>query len=184
MQNKERLRKKYSLIRRKKYFDVNPSFFKPLLKLIKQRFKKKNITLSLYYPASYEVNVIKLLDIVNIKKIRTILPVIGTRNSMYFYKWQKGDVLYVNKYGMLEPNSNTRKIIPKVMLVPLLAYDNQKNRLGYGGGYYDRFLNRYLKSNKDIISIGVAFSFQKHNKVPTSINDVKLNHILNEKGFI
>ncbi len=184
MQNKERLRKKYSLIRRKRYFEVNSSFFKPLLKLIKRRFLKKNINLSLYYPASYEVNVIKLLEIVNIKKIRTILPVIGSRNSMNFYKWKKGDVLHVNKYGMLEPNPNTKKIIPNVMLVPLLAYDIKKNRLGYGGGYYDRFLNRYLKLNKDIITIGVAFSFQKHNEVPTSINDVKLNHILTEKGLI
>ena len=86
MQNKERLRKKYSLIRRKRYFEVNSSFFKPLLKLIKNKFLKKNINLSLYYPASYEVNVIKLLDIVNIKKIKTILPVIGSRNSMNFYK--------------------------------------------------------------------------------------------------
>ena len=69
------------------------------------------------------------------------------------------------------------------MLVPLLAFDNQKNRLGYGKGYYDRYLNKYLKKNKNILTIGVAFSFQKHNKLPTSNNDVKLNYVLTEKGF-
>tara|TARA_Y100000996_G_C22277971_1_gene542821 strand:+ start:42 stop:596 length:555 start_codon:yes stop_codon:yes gene_type:complete len=184
MRNKDRLRKKYSLLRKKKYFDIKSSFFKPLLELIKNNYIKKNIYISLYYPASYEVNVIKLLDIINIKKIKTILPVINNGNSMYFYRWKKGDILKVNKYGMLEPNSLTKKVIPNVMLVPLLAFDNEKNRLGYGGGYYDRFLNRYLKSNNDILTIGVAFSFQKHNKLPTSKNDVKLNHVLTEKGFV
>ena len=59
----------------------------------------------------------------------------------------------------------------------------KKNRLGYGGGFYDRYLNKYLKNNKNIITIGIAFSFQKQNKLPTDKNDVKLNYILNEKGI-
>ena len=183
MQNKDRLRKKYSLLRKKRYYDIKSSFFKPLLKLIKKTFVKKSINISLYYPASYEVNVIKLLDIINVKKIKTILPVIND-NTMYFYRWNKGDLLLVNKYGILEPNFASNKVIPNVMLIPLLAFDDEKNRLGYGGGYYDRFLNKYLKSNKNLLTIGVAFSFQKHKKLPTSKNDIKLKHILTEKGFV
>ena len=184
MQSKDRLRKKYSLLRKKNYFNINSIYFKPLLKLIKNIYKKKSINLSLYYPASYEVDVIKLLDIIDVKKIKTILPVIKNRKSMYFYRWNNRDVLHINRYGMLEPNSFTRKITPDVMLVPLLAFDKEKNRLGYGGGYYDRFLNKYLKSNKKLLTIGVAFSFQKYNKLPLSNNDVKLDYILTEKGFV
>ncbi len=184
MLNKDRLRKKYSLIRKRRYFDISSSFFKPLLRLIKKRFDKKSINISIYYPASYEVDVIKLLDIIDSKKIKMILPVINKNNSMYFYKWEKGDILHINKYGMLEPNVFKKKITPNVMLLPLLAFDKDKNRLGYGGGYYDKFLNKYLKSNKKLLTVGIAFSFQKYTKLPISKNDVKLNHILTEKGFI
>ena len=54
---------------------------------------------------------------------------------------EKKDVLKINKFGMLEPALlNSKLIVPNIMLVPLLAYDNQKNRLGYGGGFYDRYL--------------------------------------------
>ena len=69
------------------------------------------------------------------------------------------------------------------ILVPLLAFDKKKNRVGYGKGYYDRYLSKYLKKNKNIITIGVAFSFQKYHKLPFSSFDVKLNYILTEKGL-
>ena len=84
---------------------------------------------------------------------------------------------------MLEPALLSSHTVPDIMLVPLLAYDNQNNRLGYGGGFYDRYLNKYLKTNNNILTIGIAFSFQKHHKLPVSNNDVKLNYILTEKGI-
>ena len=69
------------------------------------------------------------------------------------------------------------------MLVPLLAYDKKKNRLGYGKGYYDKYLGKLKKFGKKMITIGVAFSFQKHDNLPVNINDVKLDYILTEKGI-
>ena len=62
-------------------------------------------------------------------------------------------------------------------------FDKNKFRLGYGKGYYDRYLNKYIKQYKDIMTVGVAFSFQKHNKLPINKNDVKLDFILTEKGI-
>ena len=102
---------------------------------------------------------------------------------MHFYQWEKSDVLKINQYGMLEPANLTKIIIPDIILVPLLAFDNKKNRLGYGGGYYDRFIEKILNFHKKIISIGIAFSFQKHNKIPVTNTDVKLDYILTEKGL-
>lgn len=102
---------------------------------------------------------------------------------MSFLRWKKRDVLKVNQYGMLEPAFFSESIVPDIMLVPLLAYDSQKNRLGYGGGFYDKYLNKYFNTHKDIITIGIAFSFQKHNKLPKNKYDVKLNYILTEKGL-
>ena len=129
------------------------------------------------------MNTLKLFETNFINKVNIFLPVIGKENSMHFYKWEKNDVLEINKFGMLEPFKSSKNIIPNVMLIPLLAFDNKKNRLGYGGGFYDRYLKKYLKRYNNILTIGIAFSFQKHHKLPVSNNDVKLNYILTEKGI-
>ena len=102
---------------------------------------------------------------------------------MNFYDWNYLDPLKVNKYGMLEPFIKNKSLVPNVILVPLLAFDQFNHRLGYGKGYYDSFLNKYMKLNKKIITIGIAFSFQEYNKLPTSKLDAKLNFILTEKGL-
>ena len=101
---------------------------------------------------------------------------------MNFYPWEKNQVLYVNKFGILEP-CKTEIRVPDLILVPTLAFDNYKYRLGYGKGYYDRYLNKFLSKFKNILTVGVAFSFQKHHKLPIDKNDVKLNYILTEKGI-
>jgi len=89
----------------------------------------------------------------------------------------------VNKFGMLEPSLKNKFVVPNLMLIPLLAFDNNNNRLGYGKGFYDRFLNKFLKVKKKITTIGVAFSFQKYNKLPVTNLDIKLDYILTEKGL-
>jgi 5-formyltetrahydrofolate cyclo-ligase len=183
MQNKDNLRKKFFLTRKKNYFEVNLSFFNPLSQLIKKQNKKKFIKLSSYYPSSFEVNVLKLFKINFIDKLKVYLPVLTGKNAMNFYEWKKNDVLQINKFGMLEPKVLSNFTVPDIMLVPLLAYDGQNNRLGYGKGFYDRYLNKYLKIHKNILTVGIAFSFQKHHIIPANENDVKLNYILTEKGL-
>ena len=69
------------------------------------------------------------------------------------------------------------------MLIPLLAFDSQNNRLGYGKGFYDKYLSEILKNKKKITTIGIAFSFQKYDKLPVSKFDIKLDNILTEKGL-
>ena len=184
MQKKDQLRKKYLKIRKNKYFEVKNDYFKPLFLFLKKKFKKRKIYLSFYYPTNYEVNIIKFLRIIEKNNnIISLLPVIVSEDSIKFSKWNIFDTLKVNKYGMLEPAENKNFLIPDILLVPLLAFDKRNYRLGYGKGYYDRFLNKYLKINKNILTIGVAFSFQKHDKLPTSNYDVKLDYILTEKGM-
>ena len=184
MNIKDKIRKNYSSLRKKKYYEITDNFYLPLISLIK-KFSIKNIKLALYYPSNYEVNTIPLFKNLKKKKIKFSLPtIISTGNKMKFIQWNYLDPLKVNRFGMLEPNISSRIIKPNIFLIPLLAYDNQKNRLGYGKGFYDDFLNKHLKKDKKIITIGVAFSFQKYNKLPVSKYDVKLNYILTEKGII
>ena len=177
MQEKIVIRKKALINRKKKYYEVSSQFFKPLIKLLK---KNKTISLSLFYPANYEVNVLKLFKLI---KIKTLLPIIKGKNEMNFLEWKYLDILKVNNFGMLYPCLQKKYLIPDVMLVPLLAYDLQNNRLGYGKGFYDKYLSKFLKNRKKIITIGVAFSFQKYNKLPVSKLDIKLDYILTEKGL-
>ncbi len=182
MSQKIILRKKYLYLRKKKYHEVNEDFFSPLIKLIKSNFKKKNLRLALYYPSNFELNVLKILEIDYMKKEDVLLPAIGEKNKMNFYSWKKNQTLFVNKFGGLEPDKTTIKI-PNLMLVPILAFDRYKYRLGYGKGFYDRYLNKYLDKFKNILTVGVAFSFQKYHKLPRDKNDVKLRYILTEKGL-
>ena len=101
---------------------------------------------------------------------------------MNFYQWKQEDILYVNKFGILEP-SKSKKFDPDVILVPMLAFDDKRNRLGYGKGFYDRYLAKNIKSYKKFLTVGVAFSFQKHHKLPVNSNDIRLDYILTEKGI-
>ncbi len=183
MDNKSLIRKKYFLKRKKKFFEISDKFFLPLINLIKKRGISKKAFISLYYPSSFEVDVLKILKVEYFKKFNFLLPIIQKNKSMEFYKWKHNEILYVNKYGIPEP-IKTIKIIPSIMLVPLLAFDKDKNRLGYGKGYYDKYLFKYIKTHKHILTVGIAFSFQKYNKLPVNKKDFKLNFIITEKGII
>ena len=98
---------------------------------------------------------------------------------MVFRKWDRTQPLCLGKFGIPEPISNKTKF-PDILLVPLLAFDKNFNRIGYGGGFYDRYINR-LKKIKKIITIGVAYSFQKIKKVPVKKYDIKLDFVVTEK---
>ena len=101
---------------------------------------------------------------------------------MNFYHWSFKDPLSINVYGIPEPISR-KKVNPEILLVPLVAYDSELNRLGYGGGFYDRYISN-LQYHKKIIKIGLGYSFQKINKLPTNQYDKKLDYIMTEKDFI
>ena len=182
MYQKIQLRKKYLNLRKNKYFDIDKNFFLPLIRLIRLKFKKKTPKIAIYYPSNFELNVLKLLEYNYILSQDILLPVIDKKNFMKFFSWKKNKVLFVNEFGLLEPAKAQAKV-PDVMLVPILAFDNNKYRLGYGKGFYDRYLNKYLNKYKNIMTVGVAFSFQKHHKLPINQNDVKLDYIITEKGI-
>jgi 5-formyltetrahydrofolate cyclo-ligase len=101
---------------------------------------------------------------------------------MDFYKWKFSDPLNVSKYGIPEPK-NRNIIYPDVLLIPLVAFDKNLNRLGYGGGYYDRLIEK-LSKKKKIIKIGLAFSIQKVDKVPINVYDKKLDYIVTNEYIV
>ena len=102
---------------------------------------------------------------------------------MVFKNWIPNEPLYVNKYGILEPEKQSLTFKPDIVLVPLTAFDRNLNRIGYGKGYYDRVL-RQLSAHKKILTIGIAFSFQETSIIPTNQYDYKLDCILTNRNLI
>ena len=183
MDKKGVIRRKYLIKRKKNYFKIKSNFYNPLIKLLKKKNNVKKRFISLYYPNNHELNILNIINIEFFKKSTFLLPVIEDDSKMFFYRWKKNDVLYVNRFGILEPKK-TKKTYPDIIFVPLLAFDNKRNRLGYGKGFYDKFLYKYKKINKKVLIVGVAFSFQKYNNLPINKKDIKLDYILTEKGII
>ena len=89
MYHKNIIRKKYSLLRKKKYFDISKNFFNPLLSLSKSKYQNKRINLALYHPSYYELNVLKVLDIKYFSHQNSLLPRIDKKKNMNFYLWKK-----------------------------------------------------------------------------------------------
>ena len=182
--DKSYLRNKSLLLRKKKYLTVKKFNYNLIFRLIRKHFYNKKITIGGYYPSNYEVNILKFIEEASKKKFKITLPVIKSSNKMSFKSWVFKEPLYVNKFGILEPKNSKKKIIPDLIMVPLVAFDNRLNRIGYGKGYYDRSLKKISKIKKNTISLGIAYSFQKCQKIPTNKHDFKLDYIFTEKGII
>ena len=178
------LRKKFLFQRKKRNVAINKFNFSLILKLIKKHFKKKKITIAAYYPADREVNILNFLEKISKKKFKILLPVIKSTSMICFKLWNFNEPLYVNSFGILEPKKNNKEYIPDVIFVPLIAFDKKLNRIGYGKGYYDRGLSKIKKNNKNMIALGIAYTFQKCDYIPTKKYDFKLDYILTERGII
>ena len=106
------------------------------------------------------------------------MPFIKKKN-MFFKAWNPLDPLVYTKYNFYAPKNNNKLIIPDMIIVPCLALDNKGHRLGYGGGYYDKF----YKNNSDLKYIGLSYSFQYFKSLPYEKHDLKLNFIASENFF-
>ena len=182
--DKSYLRNRFLLQRKKKYLTPKKFNFTLIFKLIKKHFNTKKVTIAGYYPSYYEVDILKFLEEASKKNFRIALPVIRSSNLMSFKSWVFEEPLYVNKYGILEPNNSREQITPDLIMVPLVAFDNQLNRIGYGKGYYDRSLQKIKNAKKKTISLGIAYSFQRCKSIPVNKHDFKLDYIFTERGII
>ena len=131
---------------------------------------------------NFEVDDLELLKKFEKNNFKISLPVIKKNFQMDFYKWKFSEPLKINKYGIPEPEAKNL-VYPDILLVPLVAFDKNLNRLGYGAGYYDRLIEK-LSKKKDIMKIGLALSVQKINKIPINKYDQKLDYIVTNKYII
>ena len=175
---KSKLRNKILKIREYNYKNNIKINFNQIIKLLKKEKITKKIVGG-YYPVNFEFDDLELLKRFEKNKFNISLPVIKKNFQMDFYSWSFSDLLRINKYGIPEPEIKNI-VYPDILLIPLVAFDKHLNRLGYGGGYYDRYIKK-LSKKKKIIKIGLAFSVQKINKVPINVYDQKLDYIVTNR---
>jgi 5-formyltetrahydrofolate cyclo-ligase len=179
--NKSKLRSKVLKLRKNninKNFKISSDKFFSFLKKQKHNLK----ILGGYYPSNFEIDDLEILKFLEKKDFKISLPIVKKNNQMDFFKWSINDTLKINKYGIPEPVSS-KILYPDILLIPLVGYDNDLNRLGYGGGFYDRYIEKIEKIKK-VIKIGLAFSYQKLKNVPINQYDKKLDFIITEKEIL
>ncbi len=151
-----------------------------------QNWPDKDAIIAGYWPIQSEINPFPLLQIFEERGYAVALPCLvgeGDGFTMIFRRFSLGDELVDGPFGIQQPDETADEILPDVVLVPLLAFDAQGWRLGYGGGYYDRTLAR-LHAHKAIRTYGVAFSGQQLAEIPFEVHDQPLDGIFTDKGVI
>ena len=114
--------------------------------------------------------------------LRLCLPVTGRRGMpLTFRAWRPGDRMSTGVWGIPVPGEAAPLLEPDLLLVPLLAFDRDGNRLGYGAGFYDMTL-RALRARKRIVAIGIGFAGQFRPRVPVGPRDERLDWIVTEAG--
>lgn len=142
--------------------------------------------IGLYLANDGEVDLTPLANELANRKKQLALPVIGQRREMDFYRYQPGDKLLPNRFGIPEPAPGASFVEGRsldLLLIPLVAFDAAGTRLGMGAGYYDRYLGR-LEPHMRPRTIGVAYSIQRSEKpLPAEPWDIPLDRVVTEAGW-
>ena len=132
-----------------------------------------------------EVRITKLIELYP-KKNFFISKIVNSKNrEMKINKYNENE-LVLHKFGYYESSSDDfydEKILD-IVIVPALAFDSSKNRIGFGGGYYDTFLNKVRGKNKNTLFIGVCYDFQMIEEVPIEGHDITLDLVINESEIL
>ncbi len=133
-----------------------------------------------YWPFGSEMDPMPLLEALHNRGHGLALPVVERRGApLIFRRWKPGDEMSAHRFGMSEPLATRPRVDPDIIVAPLLCFDARGNRLGYGGGFYDRTLIVQRKI-KPTLAVGVAFAAQRVERIPTDIHDQKLDWIVTE----
>ena len=156
-------------------------------KTMKLSLFQESQRVAFYLAHDGEVNIRNLLNEALRRKKACYLPTLKTNQDYYldFYSYHTENLLIKNRFGIEEPNFTQEKSIATAALdlifLPLIAFDKKGNRLGRGAGYYDRTLAFLQHSEKKPLLIGVAYEFQKVEKLPSETLDIPLNLAITEQ---
>jgi 5-formyltetrahydrofolate cyclo-ligase len=186
--NKKEIRK--NILKKRK--NINHNYWNLYSYLIIQKiFRKFNLMhkkIGIYFPINNEINTLSLF---NVHNLNLFIPKIE-KNKMAFFEIPNNSKINVhnffknkNNYKLIpdvilenktiQPKIKQNKIIPDIILIPIVAFNKKCFRVGYGGGYYDRYLH-----NKNVLKIGIAFDLQKA-EFHVEHHDIPLDYIFTER---
>ena len=177
----KKLRKSIS---KKSYVNfISQKVLSKLFKIILNNdYKLENI--AIYFPINNEISPLKILDLKCKYDFNIGLPKTKYNTKILdFINWDGNEKLNVSNYKTLVPANSNFLILPDVIFVPMLAFDKNFNRLGYGGGYYDTTI-QYLRKKKSFLAIGLSYDKQEVENVPIANHDQKMDLIVTEKRIM
>jgi 5-formyltetrahydrofolate cyclo-ligase len=148
----------------------------------RENFLKRFKHIAIYFPCNGEISLLVLLDYLKKRNKIIYLPIIK-RKKMYFMRYE--GKLKKNRFNIPEPAQRFKKIHPSILNVvftPLLAFDDRGNRLGMGGGFYDRcfhYLNH--RRNKKPLLYGVAYDWQRVSHLNVESWDIPLHGVITDR---
>jgi len=192
-QEKSELRKYFKALRNKLSQEevktesqkINQNFIKNLLPQLLQ--KNPQAKFALYLSAYNEVNTSDITKHFIANKIIFSYPKIIAKNEILeFVQYQQNQAFEANKiFPKILEIKNGKKIIPDFIIIPLLAFDKNKNRLGMGGGFFDRSLAHFATTKHEFYTIGLAYDFQLYDKtLPTDNTDKSLDFIVSASDIL
>lgn len=137
-----------------------------------------------FMPLKSEISPLPLMRKLADAGAQLALPVVAGRGKPLIMRaFAFGDALVSGVWGIREPKPEAPEVFPDLLLVPLLAFDRQGNRIGYGAGYYDLTIAA-LRARKTIVAAGIGFAAQEQANVPTGPRDARLDLVLTEREVI
>ena len=135
-----------------------------------------------YWPINDEIDVRPLMvRLTRLGRAVSLPAVVGFDEALIFQAWSEDIMLEEGPFGTMQPVDGQIEVTPDILLMPLLAFDVNGGRLGYGGGYYDRTLAA-LRKDGQITTVGIAYAGQEIAHVPMTKNDECLDWIATETG--
>ncbi|RMF37931.1 MAG: 5-formyltetrahydrofolate cyclo-ligase [Alphaproteobacteria bacterium] len=136
-----------------------------------------------YLPIRSEIDPVPAMTRLHREGRRICAPVVGDRDApLSFRLWQPGCRLVEGAFGAPIP-AEGETVRPDALIVPMLAFDDRRFRLGYGGGFYDRTI-AMLRDTGGVLAVGFAYAAQRMAELPVEATDMALDAIVTEKGVL
>lgn len=149
-------------------------------------FQSQELSIAGYWPLGDEIDCRPLLAALKSTGAQVALPVVAGQGQVLIFRiWTPGDALDQGPFGTAHPGIRAPIVVPRVLFVPLIAFDAAGNRLGYGAGYYDRTIAAFRRGamNQEgaITAIGLAYDEQEVDAVPAEAHDQRLDAVMTDR---
>ena len=172
--------RKQALINRQKAFAADNGNSASFLSSVLAGYR--GVPIAGYLPIKTEIDPLSAMEEAAAHSLVGVPVIQGNSKPLKFSRWEPGCHLKKGSFDVQIP-MNAHYLIPEVLIIPMVAFDRNGGRLGYGGGFYDRTLD-YLRSRHAILAIGFAYSEQEFEHLPMEPTDQKLDIVITEREII